>query len=61
MRVRWPRDKGEKPREGRGGRASRLKKEQERMSRRQVSGALSLQMGEVGKVMRRLPHLLFKI
>lgn len=36
MRVGWPGDKGEKPRDCRGGRVFRLIKEQERMSRRQV-------------------------
>jgi len=36
MRVRWPREKREKPRDCRKGRTLRLKKEQERMNRRQV-------------------------
>lgn len=36
MRARWPGDKGEKPKDFIRSRVLRLKKDQERMSRRQV-------------------------
>lgn len=48
----------EKPRDCRKDRALRLKKERERMNRRQVWGALGLWMAEVGRAMRRPIHLL---